>query len=101
VIASGIFEGGGWIYPCEHEVKESISLMLNRVNDTYQRIAGGALRWDCIILTGGGSGLLYNRLLPISKHENLILADNIEAIHLANVRGGLKLRRLYVALKVL
>jgi hypothetical protein len=71
------------------------------INDTYQRIAGGALIWDCIILTGGGSGLLYNRLIPILKHENIILADNIEAIHLANVRGGLKLWRLYDALKVL
>ena len=75
--------------------------MLNRVGDTYQRIAGGALGWDCIILTGGGSGLLYNRLMQILKHESIILADNIETIHLANVRGGLKLWRLYDALKVL
>lgn len=31
----------------------------------------------------------------------VILADDIEALHLANVRGGLKLWRLYDALKVL
>jgi hypothetical protein len=100
-IASGIFEGGGRKYSCDREVEEATSVMLNRIGDTYQRIAGGALGWDCIILTGGGSGLLYNRLLPILKHENIILADEIEAIHLANVRGGLKFWRLYEVLQVL
>ena len=99
-IASGVFEGGGRKYSCEQEVEEATSVMLNRISDTYQRIAGGAIGWDCIILTGGGSGLLYNRLLPILKHENIILADKIEIIHLANVRGGLKLWRLYEALQV-
>jgi hypothetical protein len=28
--------------------------MLNRMADTYQRNAGGAISWDSIILTGGG-----------------------------------------------
>jgi len=48
-----------------------------------------------------GSGLLYKRLLPIMKHEWVILADDLESIHLANVRGGLKFWRLYEALQVL
>jgi hypothetical protein len=34
-------------------------------------------------------------------HENVILADDLESIHLAYVRGGLKLWRLYEALQVL
>ncbi|MFC1879345.1 hypothetical protein ACFLZW_05480 [Chloroflexota bacterium] len=100
-IATGIFEGGGHRYTCENEVQEATSMMLNRIADTYQRIAGGALSWDAIILTGGGSGLLHKRLLPILKHENIILADELEGIHLANVRGGLKLWRLYEALQIL
>jgi hypothetical protein len=99
-IASGVFEGGGRKYPCEKEVKEATNLLLNRISDTYQRIAGGALNWDAIILTGGGSGLLYQRLLPILEHERVILADDLDTIHLANVRGGLKLWRLYEALKL-
>lgn len=70
------------------------------LHDTYQRIAVGALSWDAIIQTGGGSALLYKRLLSLLDHENVILADNIESIHLANVRGGLKLWRLYEALQV-
>ena len=40
-------------------------------------------------------------LVGILKHKNVILADEIETIHLANVRGGLKLWRLYEALQVL
>ena len=45
--------------------------------------------------------LLYQRLLPILGHERVILADEINSIHMANVRGGLKLWRLYEALEVL
>ena len=99
-IATGVFESGGRKYPCEKESREATNLLLNRIADTYQKIAGGALSWDAIILTGGGSGLLYKRLLPILDHERVILADELESIHLANVRGGLKLWRLYEALKL-
>jgi hypothetical protein len=67
----------------------------------YQRIAGGALGWDAIILTSGGSGLLCKRLLPLLNHDRVILAEDLEHIHLANVRGGLKLWRLYEALEIL
>ena len=100
-LATGIFKGGGKQYPCEREAEEATSLMLNRVADTYQQIAGGALSWDTIILTGGGSALLHQRLLTILNHEKIVLADKLEDMHLANVRGGLKLWRLYDALKVL
>ena len=82
-------------------MNEATSLFLNKFADTYQRIAGGALAWDTIILTGGGSALLQNKLLPILKHANVILADQLESLHLANVRGGLKLWRLYDSLKLL
>lgn len=73
----------------------------SRFADTCQHIAGGALARDTIILTGGGSALLHKKLLPILKHENVIPADQIDSLHLANVRGGLKLWRLYDALKAL
>ena len=76
-------------------------LLLNRIADTYQSIAGGALGWDAIILTGGCSALLYNRLLSILNHAKVILADEMDSLHHANVRGGLKLWRLYEALQTL
>jgi hypothetical protein len=100
-ISTGVFEGGGKKYPCDEYVDEATSLFLNRFADTYQRIAGGALAWDTIILTGGGSALLHQKLLSILNHENVILADQLDSLHLANVRGGLKLWRLYDALKLL
>jgi hypothetical protein len=99
-IVTGVFEGGGYRYPCEDEVQEATSLLLNRIANTYQSVAGGALGWDAIVLTGGGSALLYDRLLPILNHECVILADDIASIHLANVRGGMKLWRLYEALRL-
>jgi hypothetical protein len=53
-------------------------------------LAGGALSWDNIILTGGGSALLYHKLIPILKHSNIILADSKDNLHLANVRTDYK-----------
>lgn len=100
-IATGVFHGGGRKYLCKAEAEESTNLLLNQIADTYQRIAGGALSWDSIILTGGGSGLLQEILIPILNHEKIILADEVDSIHLANVRGGMKLWRLYQALDVL
>lgn len=100
-VSSGVFSGGGREYPCQEDVDEATNVFLNRFADTYQRLAGGALSWDNIILTGGGSALLHHKLIPILNHNNIILADSKESLHLANVRGGLKLWRLYDALKVL
>lgn len=81
-IATGVFEGGGKKYPCCENVNEATNLFLNRFADTYQHIAGGALAWDTIILTGGGSALLHPKLLPILKHENVILSDRLDSLHL-------------------
>lgn len=100
-IATGVFEGGGRKFSCERDVAEATSLFLNRFEDTYQQLAGGALAWDTVILTGGGSALLYNQIKPLLKHGNVMLADDLSSLHLANVRGGMKLWRLYEALKVL
>jgi hypothetical protein len=100
-ITTGVFVGGGRSYSCENEARESTSVLLNRIADTYQNVAGGALPWDTIILTGGGSAMLFDRLLPLLEHDHVILAEDAETIHLANVRGGLKMWRLYEALDLL
>ena len=44
---------------------------------------------------------MHQKLLPILKHENVSLADQLANLHLANVLGGLKLWHLYNALKLL
>jgi hypothetical protein len=58
-IATGIFIGAGRKIPCEKKATEATNLPLNKIADTYQRISGGAMSWDAIILNGGGSGLLH------------------------------------------
>ena len=45
--------------------------------------------------------MLYDRLLPVLDHQHPLLADVVDSIHLANVRGGLKLWRLYETLELL
>ena len=45
--------------------------------------------------------MLYDRLLPLLAHDHVVLADEAESVHLANVRGGLKLWRLYEMLELL
>lgn len=99
-IATGVFNGGGQRFDCKADVEEATSLFINRFADAYQSLTGGSLAWDTIILTGGGSALLYSRIEPILKHKNVILADDVETLHLANVRGGMKLWRLYEKLEV-
>lgn len=42
-IATGVLEGGGRRYLCNDEAKEAKNLLLNRIGDTYQRIAGTSL----------------------------------------------------------
>lgn len=100
-IITDVFEGGGRKNPCEQDIEEASSMFLNRFADTYQRLAGVALAWDAVILTGGGSALLYHKIKPLLKHENVISAESIDSLHLANVRGDLKPWCLYDALKVL
>lgn len=94
-LRTGFFVGAGDSKPCEEEAKAATSVFLNQIIELYQQQAGGASRWDCIILTGGGIGAVYERLLPLLKHGNVVLADQLETIHMANVRGGAKLYRLF------
>lgn len=94
-IATGVYKGGGREYSCQAEADEATNVLVNRIRDTFQNVAGGALNWDSIVLTGGGSAMLYERLEDVLGHERVLLADDQATIHLANVRGGLKLWRLY------
>ncbi|HLA45870.1 MAG TPA: hypothetical protein VJZ27_20650, partial [Aggregatilineales bacterium] len=95
-IVTGVYRGGGRQYPCQREVEEATNILLSQIADTYQNVAHGPLPWDTIILTGGGSALLFDRLLPILNHERVLLSERkSNENHLANVRGGMKLWKLY------
>lgn len=96
-IRTGIFEAGGREYPCSEIAQNAAGNVLNQISNTYQNVAGGPARWDSIVLTGGGSAMLYTRLLDdYLEHGRVYIADqDLEAVYLANVRGGLKLWRFY------
>lgn len=95
-IRTGNFRGGGRVLTCENEAREATTKLLNGIANVYQSVAGGPLRWEHIILTGGGSAMLADRLSrEVLNHGSVILADKDPSrMHLANIRGGLKLWRL-------
>jgi hypothetical protein len=80
-----------WRWPCEFEVDQAKNPLLDRVHDFIQHRAGGTLRYDTIILTGGGCGLLERDLRGVLSHGNIHLAAQADEIHLANVYGGRKM----------
>lgn len=96
-ITSGVWHGGGRKIDCRPEVIEATNTLLNRLSEAYMNVAGGPFRYDHIILTGGGSAMLYDYLLPVLNHASVVLADQPARMHLANVRGGRKLWRFYEA----
>lgn len=96
-ITNGEYTGAGRSYDCATEAREAASVLLNRIANVYQSQAGGSQRWDTIILTGGGSAMLYQRLIDeVLNHGRVFLAEpDLDSAHFANVRGGLKLWRFY------
>lgn len=94
-LRDGEYNGGGRVIDCRMEADQAVSVLLNRIAEAYQQRAGGATAWDTIILTGGGIGVIHERLCPLLGHNNIVFAEALPSIHLANVRGGLKLYRLF------
>ena len=95
-IKTGVFTGGGSALTCTLEIRGAIKKLLNQLKDAYTTIAKGPANWHHIILTGGGSSMLYTHLLPVLEHGSIILAENNPAeMHLANVRGGMKMWKMW------
>ncbi len=94
-LISGEYSGGGSILDCKEEANQARNKLLNRVLQVFQNRYGGAFNYDGIILTGGGSALMADALFDNLQHDRIILADDHDSLHLANVRGGLKLWKLY------
>lgn len=99
-IVDGIFKAGGRELPCHEEAMQARNRLLNAVLEVFQGNFGGAFSYDGILLTGGGSALMYDSICENVQHDNIMLADDVDSLHLANVRGGLKLWKLYERLGV-
>lgn len=71
-------------------INELVSALVNDVMNFYDTY-GGAANYDCILLTGGGSALLEERLRAAIRHNYVLTADrDVKNLHMANVRGGMK-----------
>lgn len=93
-LLTGVYRFGKVPINCEQEARESINLL---VNDVVQIIesAGGSAAYDYMLLTGGGSALVYRTLEKAMPRSEFLLAEpKIELMKYANSFGGAKLANL-------
>jgi len=86
-LRSGVFAGGGYTFNVEAIAERALHPVLQQIHDTVQSRAGGLLNWDTILCTGGGTGLLSERLVETLEHGNIIYPSELSTIEFANVRG--------------
>lgn len=72
------------------QVMEASGVYLNNLKAAYQRMGNG-LQAEHVIVTGGTIRSLYEPITDILNHGSIILADKLEEIYKANVRGMLQI----------
>lgn len=88
--------GGLGTFDCHEEADAACSEIVNKIKDVYNSYYGGSASYDYLVLTGGGSALLYTRLVDALGHNQIYLAEReLDELHLANVRGGMNLYTMY------
>jgi hypothetical protein len=90
---TGIFRPRGKQFDVEELVQVALTGLVNEVQNLYLTRGRGGIDAHRIILTGGGSAILFDRLLPLLDHENVELAGAANDIHFANVKGADKFRQ--------
>lgn len=92
-IHTGILRAGGYGELDVIElVREAAAPVLNDITAAFLDNGGvGRLEW--VLLTGGGCGLMEPVIRERLGHPNVILADDSKSIHMANVRGGMKMAK--------
>lgn len=103
-IHSGIFDAGAYgewdVKEIVHHITGDVLVRIASLIDEY----GSMARYNNIVLTGGGGGLLFSRICEYFDHAGIInrlgrkyfhLADDLEDVHMANVRGGFKLLKMF------
>jgi hypothetical protein len=91
-LATGRFYGGGYDngINVEAQVEVAMQELIEQFRAAYER-AGGPMPFGQIVLTGGGSIVLGERIKALLNHRRVFYAhENIEELAFANVTGGLK-----------
>lgn len=99
-IRSGIYHFGNIQIDCCAEASAAI---MSLVNDVIQVIntAGGAANYDVILVTGGGSALIYDTLCAAMPRIDFLLAEPVrENMKFANVFGGAKISAMIKRMRV-
>ena len=91
-----LFWGSGRSVDCSEQVTLSVSPLLSEIMAYYRNEFKNGVPYGTIILTGGGCGLLHTLLVDALQHDHIHLADSIDKIQYANVKGASKLRKMLV-----
>lgn len=88
---SGKYQYGNTPLDCASIGKEAIQTLVNDIVDVINA-SGGVANYDIVLLTGGGSALVYEALNQSVPMIDFIMAeDDRENMRYANVFGGAKL----------
>lgn len=81
-------------FKCEQAVLNAVAPILDNLQSIYKNHFRNGRNFHHIIVTGGGGGLLFKWLQGkkegIFRHGSVHLADTIDRIHLANLRGQME-----------
>lgn len=97
------FDAGAYgVLEVSELVNQATDDIVLRIKDLIGE-SGGLVNYNNVVLTGGGGGLLFNRICEYFDHASFQtrlghdyfhLADDIKDIHLANIRGGFKVLKM-------
>lgn len=81
---------------CMDIYKSATQRLINAVTDAFREMSRGSISYNYCLLTGGGSGLLYNELCKqvfpqFAEAGAIFLAHKADEMHLANVSGAMKM----------
>lgn len=100
-IRTGSYAAGGYgAIECEGIADRAASNLVSKIYDLFINY-GGITGNEYLLLTGGGSALLERRLKQALGHPNTVMAERAGDMHLANIRGGMKMMRFYETMGML
>jgi hypothetical protein len=99
-LREGVYNGWGKSLPCHEQAVRAASPLIGEIINMYLGKGRGGAGVDIITLTGGGAAGVEKLLVPQLEHDRVLLSDHPEFMHLSNVRGADKFRRMLEAYRI-